>query len=304
MRDSGSVATFDDGMDPSADGGTVAGVVLAYYPDDVVAANVALLGAQVAHVYVIDNTPMAARTDVLEALALDDAVTILTLDKNAGVAAGFNAGLRAAIAAGYEWVCIFDQDSTVTETMMARLVAAACAAGDEAGIVAPALRSAATGIVYRREAGRGVSEVDVLISSGSLFSRRVLERIGLHDEPLFIDYVDHDISLRAKRAGLRNLKVHEALLDHRFGDSDPRGILGRRVYRANYSPMRIFYQTRNRIVVVRRYGFGRWFWEDAWFTAKAWAKILLLEDDRRRKIGAAIRGAGAGLSYPARERRW
>ena len=158
--------------------------------------------------------------------------------------------------------------------------------------------------MYARETGVGAGEVDVLISSGSLFSRSLLEEIGLHDQPLFIDYVDHDICLRALKRGFRNFKVYDAILDHRFGDSDPVTLLGRRVYLANYSPMRHFHASRNRIIVIRRHGFGRWFWEDVWFTSKVWVKVLLLEDDKGRKIGAALRGVWAGLRYPARELRW
>ena len=143
----------------------------------------------------------------------------------------------------------------------------------------------------------------MLISSGSLFSRSLLEEIGLHDQPLFIDYVDHDICLRALKRGFRNLKVYGAILDHRFGDSDPVTLFGRRVYLANYSPTRHFHASRNRIIVIRRHGFGRWFWEDIWFTSKVWVKVLLLEDDKGRKIGAALRGVAAGLPI-RRELRW
>lgn len=275
----------------------VAGVVLAYHPEADIADNVRALLAEADEVYLVNNSPDDASRAVLAPVAADDRVTVLEQPGNVGVAAGFNAGMRAALDAGADFVWIFDQDSTVTAGMLARLLAAHAAAGDTAGIIAPALRSHATGVVYRRETGDGAREVDVLISSGALFSRRLLERIGLHDEALFIDYVDHDISLRARAKGFHNYKVFDALLDHRFGDSDPVRLLGRRVYLSNYSPMRQFHMARNRVIVIRRYGFGRWFWEDLAFTTKAWIKVLLRETDRWTKIRAASRGAWAGLRY-------
>jgi rhamnosyltransferase len=278
----------------------VFGVVLAYHPEPDVLANVRALAAQTAHVIVVDNTPGGDPAGVLSQLDVEQAVTVLTLSTNLGVAAGFNAGMRAALADGADFVWIFDQDSTVTSGMLERLLSAHAAAGKRAGVVAPALRSHATGVVYRRETGRGAGDVDVLISSGSLFSRELLERIGLHDEPLFIDYVDHDICLRARRYGFRNLKVYDTLLDHRFGDSTPTTILGRRVYLSEYSPLRHYYSARNRVIVVKRFGFGRWFWEDVGFTTKAWAKVLLREGDRRVKIAAFLRGVRDGLRYPTR----
>lgn len=289
---------------PAREQATVAGVVLVYRPDATTADSLAALASQVDEIFVVDNSvadPLSM--GLRDAVSGRAGVRWLEQDGNVGVAAGFNAGLRAAIAAGHDEAVIFDQDSTVTPGLVAALRAAR-AADPLAGIVGPALRSAATGIVYRREQGIGVTSTDVVISSGSLFSRSVLQRIGLHDEPLFIDYVDHDICLRARRAGLHNLKVHAAILEHRFGAAEPVRLLGRQVYRADYSLLRVYHATRNRVIVVRRYGFGRWFWEDAWFTLKAWTKLLLLERDRGAKLRTALRGFVDGLRYPARERRW
>lgn len=281
-----------------------AAVVLTYHPDAVAVENIERLRRQVPRVYVVNNSPDAATAQTLSALAADTGVTMLDQPGNVGVAAGFNAGMRAALSDGFDFVWIFDQDSSVTEGALEKLLDAYRQAGPRAGVVGPGLRSDATGIVYARERGVGAREVDVVISSGSLFSRDLLEAIGLHDEPLFIDYVDHDICLLARRYGFRNLKVFEALLDHRFGDSDPVRLAGRRVYLSNYSTLRHFHAARNRVIVTRRYGFGRWFWEDIWFTGKAWVKVLLLERNRPAKIGAALRGVWSGLRYPARRRKW
>lgn len=282
----------------------VAAVVLTYHPDAEVVPNIEALSAQVARVFVIDNSPGEESARILAPVSRRADVEILEQPGNVGVARGFNAGIRAALAAGFDDVWIFDQDSTVTEGSLGRLLAARDAVGEKAGVIGPALRSNATGMIYSRESGTGAHEVDVLISSGSLFSRSLLEAIGLHDQPLFIDYVDHDICLRARAHGFHNYKVYDAILDHSFGDSDPATIFGRRVYRSNYSTMRHFHAARNRLIVIRRHGFGRWFWEDAWFTAKAWAKVLLLERDKGSKVAAALRGVWAGVRYPARELRW
>lgn len=287
--------------DPSSH---VAAVVLTYHPDPDVVSNIDAVSAQVARVYVVNNSPDQAAAQILAPFAERDDVVIVDQPGNVGVATGFNAGIKAALAAGFDDVWIFDQDSAVTEGLLRRMLEARTAVGPQAGIIGPALRSNATGVVYARETGVGAGEVDVLISSGSLFSRSLLDAIGLHDQPLFIDYVDHDICLRARARGFRNYKVYDGILNHSFGDSDPVRLFGRRVYLANYSPMRHFHASRNRIIVIRRHGFGRWFWEDVWFTSKAWVKVLLLERDKLPKIIAALRGAWAGLRYPAREVRW
>lgn len=282
---------------------TTAGVVLAYHAEDDIRGNIAALLEQVDEVFVVDNSPDSAEDPVMASVREMDGVTVLAQGRNVGVASGFNAGMRAAMDAGHGFVWIFDQDSTVAPGMLDALIAAYSHAGDRAGVVGPALRSHATGVVYRRESGTEPREVQTLISSGSLFSRRVLDQIGLHDDELFIDYVDHDITLRARSYGLRNIKVYSTLLEHRFGDSNPAQILGRRVYLAHYSPLRQYYMARNRVILVRRFGIGRWLAEDLWFTAKSWVKVLLLERNRPAKVRASWRGLRDGFRYRVDGRR-
>ncbi|KRA22230.1 hypothetical protein ASD65_17150 [Microbacterium sp. Root61] len=277
-------------------GGRTAGVVLVYQPPEGVIENVDLLLAQVPWVFVVNNSPSHS-AEIIDGLRARPRVTVLDQDGNVGVAAGFNAGMRAALTDGFDFVWIFDQDSTVTEGMLPALLRAQSRTDLRAGIVGPALRAAETGNVYDADRGQGSAPIDALISSGALFSRELLEEIGLHDEGLFIDYVDHDISLRASRAGYTNLKVYDTLLDHRFGDSVPASFFGRRVYLSNYSPLRQYYMSRNRVIVARRFGMGRWFRDDVRYGIKAWIKVIFCEKDRPTKIRAFFRGLRDGFRY-------
>ncbi|MFK4805830.1 glycosyltransferase family 2 protein [Microbacterium sp. ZW CA_36] len=279
-------------------GAQTAGVVLAYHPTVEIRHNVRQLLTQVPRVFIVNNSPDALSRELLGDLD-GDRVVILEQTENVGVAAGFNAGMRAALDAGFDYVWIFDQDSTVTDGMLDALLRAQARTDVKVGIVGPALRAAETGNVYDADRGQGSAPIDALISSGALFSRALLEDIGLHDEALFIDYVDHDISLRAGRAGYTNLKVFETLLDHRFGESQPSRLLWRVVYVSNYSPMRQYYMSRNRVILARRFGWGRWLRDDLRYAMKAWTKVLITERDRPAKVGAALRGLRDGLRYTA-----
>lgn len=279
--------------------GDTAGVVLAYRPEVSILLNLERLRQQVDRVYVVNNSPGdEGSADILARVAQVEGVVVLDQAKNVGVAAGFNAGMRRALADGFDFVWIFDQDSTVADGMLSHLKRAFSEWRAPVAMAGPALRAEETGFLYDADRGEGVGELQTLISSGALFSRAALERIGLHDERLFIDYVDHDISLRAREAGLAVVKVFDTVLDHRFGASTPVSFLGRRVYLSNYSPMRQYYMTRNRVIMMRRHGIGRWFWEDAAYASKAWVKVLLCERGRGPKIGAAIRGAIDGIRFP------
>lgn len=276
----------------------VAAVVLSYKPDMGIIGNIDELAKQAHTVYVVNNSPDdSATAEVLASLNHRESVVVLDQEGNVGVAAGFNAGMRRALADGFDYIWIFDQDSTVSQGMLAALLTAFDQPGVPVAIAGPALRAEETGHLYDGESSSGIRDQVALISSGALFAREALDGIGLHDERLFIDYVDHDISLRARRAGFRIVKVYDTVLDHRFGASVPSTFLGRRIYLSNYSPMRHYYMTRNRVIMVRRYGLGRWFWDDAAYATKSWVKVVLCERDRNRKIGAALRGAVAGLRF-------
>ena len=99
-----------------------------------------------------------------------------------------------------------------------------------------------------------------------------------------------------------SVKVFDVVLDHRFGGAVPRRLLGRDFFVADYSPMRQYYMSRNRLVLIRRYGIGAWFWEDLSYMGKAWTKVLLFENDRVKKVAAFVRGARDGLRYDASRR--
>lgn len=278
--------------------GDTAGVVLVYRPDLTLLANITRLREQVGRVFVVNNSPDDEGTaEVLEAVKKDPSTVVLDQPKNVGVAAGFNAGMRQALADGFEYVWIFDQDSTVADGMLTQLKRAFEEWPTPVAVAGPALRAEETGFLYDADRGEGMAARPTLISSGALFSRASLEQIGLHDERLFIDYVDHDISLRAGKAGLANIKVFDTLLDHRFGASTPAYFLGRRVYLSNYSPMRQYYMSRNRVIMIRRYGIGRWFWEDMAYATKAWIKVLLCERNRGPKLRAGVRGMIDGFRF-------
>lgn len=277
---------------------STAGVVLAFRPDETILTNVTRLREQVERVYVVNNSPGDVRTaDVLGRLASDEGTVVLDQPDNVGVAAGFNAGMRQALADGFDYVWIFDQDSTVAEGMLEQLLGAFAEWPEPVAIAGPALRAEETGFLYDADRGQGIGARPTLISSGALFSREALEQIGLHDERLFIDYVDHDISLRAGAAGFAVVKVFDTILDHRFGASTASTFLGRRIYLSNYSPMRQYYMARNRVVMIRRHGLGGWFREDLAYATKAWIKVLLCERRRGKKIGAAVRGTIDGIRF-------
>jgi rhamnosyltransferase len=91
-------------------------------------------------------------------------------------------------------------------------------------------------------------EADFLIASGSLIPVAALDRVGPMREDLFIDYVDVEWCLRARREGLRCYGVFEATMEHRLGESRVR-VFGREA--TARSPLRHYYLMRNALLLYR-----------------------------------------------------
>jgi GT2 family glycosyltransferase len=178
-----------------------------------------------------DDTSAAVRM-------LFPSVEVLELGRNLGFAAGMNAGIRHALAAGAEQVLLLNNDTFVDQLMVERLVART--AGD-VGLVAPLIFYASQpnliwsggGLcspwtleqthILRGSCDRAdwpvVIERDFVPGCAMLLSRVVLELVGLFDERFFMYYDDSDLCLRIRRAGFRVLLVPGARMWHKVATS-------------------------------------------------------------------------------------
>lgn len=262
----------------------VVAVVVTYRPDDHALATLLLaLRTQVDHVVVVDNgSPAGAVADVL-ARALP-AADLVELGRNLGIAAAQNRGIDAARAAGATHVLLSDQDSVPAADMVSRLLGALEAEADTPGprllAVGPVTVDERTGtapLVFtaHRAGPRRAPElptedgalVDVpfLIASGTLVDLGPLDEVGLMDEGLFIDHVDLEWGMRARRAGFRLAVVVGARLSHALGD-ETRRVPWRSRHVHVQSVERNYYMVRNTVVLIRgdllpaawRRGYVRW----------------------------------------------
>ena len=204
----------------------VCAVVVAYHPDELrFSLLLHRLQAEVHRIVVVDNTAF-----------------------NRGLAAAQNRGIALARAGGASHVLLLDQDSVPLPGMTARLLRALQdlqARGVKVACVGPRLRC--YGSLTR---ARG--ECDALIASGSLLPMAVLDEVGGMEEALFIDQVDTEWCLRARRRGYRAFGVRDAVLDHRPGESLRWIWLGRWRRLIRHPPFRYYTIFRNTLVLCRR----------------------------------------------------
>jgi rhamnosyltransferase len=251
----------------------IAAVVVFYRPDLNVAKRVlSSLAAQVDTIFAVDNTPGSSE-DLSVLVAEFAGASYLPLEDNKGIATAQNAGIRQSAATGHSHVLLLDQDSAVPPGMVGALLKA------ETKLLRAGARVAAVGPLYVDKKTNTLSyairyrwfrvnkvlidpsaiypvESDWLISSGSLIRTSVLEEVGPMLDELFIDWVDAEWGMRARKLGLRSFVVPNASMDHSVGDSSGR-VLGHTINFHNLT--RNYYIVRNATYLLRPREMG-WRW--------------------------------------------
>jgi rhamnosyltransferase len=292
----------------------VCAVVVCYRPDESAFECIRTILEGAAHTIIVANSPEPA----LRALGSAD-VTLVENSENVGVAAALNQGIREARRQDYRWVLLFDQDTRIFPASIVELldVLNDCLVeeGDRLALLGTNYfhgladgSVADAGVPFCPE--RSWIERDLVITSGTLVSLRSFAAIGCFAEDFFVDHVDHEYCLRARRMGYVVARTVWPLMVHRIGMARrraSRGGAGLREVVNDYSALRRYYQIRNFLRLSREY--GREFPGSIALLRKTagreTSRMLLHERGRLLKIAAlaiAAIHARRGLSgkYPGR----
>jgi rhamnosyltransferase len=292
----------------------VAAVVVTFHPDASVLENLAALRPQAGTLIVVDNGSSPATLAPLQQAAAHLDFYLIANAENLGIATALNLGIRHAIAHGATALLLFDQDSQVTPGFTTAMLHCfqALQVPKPLGIPAKPLGIPAKplGILVPTYADpmslRPLPTAATLtdgtlataITSGSLILAQTLQTHGLFVDELFIDSVDHEYSLRLRRAGLSLAACPNALLLHAMGTPRPHTLLGLlRIHSSNYSPVRRYYQERNKIWIVRHYAFDfpGFCLASLLRTLIDLTKVLWVEQDKAAKCRFMLRGIRDGI---------
>jgi GT2 family glycosyltransferase/carbonic anhydrase/acetyltransferase-like protein (isoleucine patch superfamily) len=191
-------------------------------------------------------------------------VKVIITKKNLGFAGGNNVGIRAGHG---EYFLLINNDTEVLPDFLEPLVKT-LQDNPEAGFASPKI------VFYDRDeliqyagssrissfTGRGIrigylekdnGQYDKIypteLGHGAclLFSRKVVEKMGLMPEMYFLYYEEHDYTERAKKAGFKVFYVGTSKIYHKESISTGRN-----------SPLKTYYLSRNRILFARRNSSG------------------------------------------------
>lgn len=237
----------------------VAGVVSVFNPATDSIANVRSLLEYVPNVVVVDDGSSNDVGSILAEMTAAGAI-VVSLETNSGIAAALNAGIKVARDRwAPEWVITMDQDSRFdSEYIRHALEAEASSLSRETvGMICAESHNGFLLPVLNDSAEREIFDP---MQSGTLIRTAVFDKLGYLDESLFIDCVDTEFNARLRNAGFRAIAAPGCDLQHSLGDARPLRVfkwhvrIGQKPLFVYYhAPFRVYYITRNSLVVARRY---------------------------------------------------
>ena len=272
-------------------------VVITHQPDEQLSRHLHALQTQCDAVIVIDNGS-ANLGCVEEACDLTDC-RLIRNGIYLGVAAALSQAARIAQECGFNWLATFDQDSFCPPGAISGLLTLfeVHPQRDRIAVLGLAHRDRATGRNYHDRLDILVEANDWLslrttITSGSLIRVDLFKQVGLFDDRLFIDAVDHEFCLRVRKHGWLVIEGRHHVLEHSIGQAKEHHLFGWRIACTHHSAARRYYMTRNQLEVCVR----NLLVDPVWATkgllqfAKGSIAALVYETDKLAKLRAILSG--------------
>ncbi len=289
----------------------IAAVIVLYHPEPAALEQLlSSLASQVDVVIAVDNTPSPATNLPAMFQGGGSQVVYIQLKCNRGIAEAQNIGITRSVEMGCSHVLLLDQDSVLTSGFVHKLLNAQrklIKAGVRVAAVGPQFVDAKTGIPsfavrYGFFSVRKIRldaystepvESDILIASGSLIQIDTIRSVGMMEGDLFIDFVDTEWALRARKLGYKCYCVPDAVMQHNLGESAAT-VFGKSVYL--HGDSRKYYRLRNAVHLLKSPRVtGRWkTYTLCWIPYYAVLHICL-SDDKVRNTRLFLRALWDGF---------
>lgn len=266
----------------------IAATIILYNPDESLIENINSCLSQVDRIYLIDNSDKKLNKSLEEFFRDEKKICHTQLKKNVGIAEALNIAFNLAEKDGFKFLLTLDQDSTVTENMVARLYDV-ISKDENIALVTPEHFDPSQ---HEKKIEDKIIDIMYTMTSGNLVRISAAKKVGGFDSKLFIDHVDHEFCLKLKSSGYQIKKVSSAILLHKLGKSKTKRFLGINFYPSNHDPIRIYYRTRNRLFVDKKYKkiFPDYVKEDFIHFLREFLDMMVCEKQRIKKIKMMIKG--------------
>jgi rhamnosyltransferase len=278
-------------------------IVVLYFPHAGIGLRLVAIQQQVDRLIIVNNgaAPEIHRA-LVERVGNENSAILVEPLRNMGVASALNQGMDVALGKGYAWALLFDQDTAVDDSMLVNLRRIAERIKPLPAMIGCNYRDTNKERIFVECNSQNDLYIErkTLITSGTLLSTAAYRELGAFCDHYFIDSIDHEYCLRARRVGHRNYISCQPLMIHSIGIVlQGSGIFRRLFHSYNHPAARKYYISRNTSATVRSY----------WKTEPAWAclqitrmviettSIFLFENNRRKKLIAMWKGFLDGITH-------
>ena len=213
---------------------------------------------------IVDNGTQGISSIVESITVYEKCRAVICLEKNEGLARALNIGITWAQEQNYDFVFLFDQDSSLCDLYVHRMIDAFFDASEKTvsniAAIGPRIITPQTmrqtsfklfsKFIFRSDRKLTGSSshyiADFLITSGTLLYLDALASIGTMKESYFIDNIDLEWCFRAKSKGYELIGTDEAVLYHAIGERSLNPLV-RAGIMAQHNPQRSYFSSRNRV---------------------------------------------------------
>jgi len=210
---------------------------------------------------------------------------------NNGLSIAFNNMCKQAIKDEFDFICLFDQDSVISNNDLLKMRTFIESYGQSSvAIYAPEIVYAHSNEhkkVSTKE--EQTEELDWVITSGSFINLSIYDEIGGFDENYFIDRLDYDYCIMVRKSGYKIVKVNKIYLFQKLGES----IKKWGIEFSEHSPIRHYYMFRNRLYFLLKRNkpslilIGK----SIFLSIRHFLLVILLEKEKYRKIKMLVKGS-------------
>ncbi|KPN77497.1 hypothetical protein AEA42_08425 [Shewanella sp. Sh95] len=228
----------------------VTALVTLFHPRLSIVDNVRKLLLQVDRVILLDNTPIKDNSELFSGLNVE----YIFNDGNLGLSSAFNVGLRYVRDKPSEFVIFFDQDSTISNGHIERLIEdfEVLSKKYKVGCIGPSYYDKNSKKLIKNKDRVSLNDnlysVKTLITSSLLVKYDVIEEIDGWNEFIFLDYADWDICWRIQQRNYILVLDTRVTLEHALGDSAVN--IGKLSF-PKYSPIREYYRIRDSLKLFK-----------------------------------------------------
>jgi rhamnosyltransferase len=252
----------------------------------------------------VDNSP---RPDLrLHKRLRQQGIEVIFNRNNGGLAGAYNKGAEALLAQQCEVIFLLDQDSAIDASFFTRMMHGASELGTDTFLIGPKiyeikLEKCMPVIVPGKRLPKSVRIDDqtaglfptmCIISSGSAISAPAYRKLGAFREDYFIESIDVEYSLRARKENVPVYMNAAVVLRQSNGRIERHG----KLFTTNHAAWRRYYIARNAVHCFRLYrAYSGLHWLSGLMVMQQAFSVMLFDSEKLKKITAIACGYLDGL---------